>query len=207
MYEGIEQGTDEWKSIKRGKIGASRIFEVMMDKKTAGYRNYLTRLICERLTDQTEEGYTSFEMQRGIDLEPAARDLYSFLTDTEVEQVAWIDHPTIPMAGCSVDGLCGTDGGIEIKCLGNANHYDFLINREVDPKYMKQMQFSMSVTSRLYWDHVLYNPNFPEHMQLIIKRVFRDEEMISAINKAVVLFESAVTQGVKDANSACQRNA
>ena len=66
------QRTPEWYSSRCARVTASAISNVMMDKSKAGYRNYMAQLVCERLTGQATETYTSPAMQHGIDTEAEA---------------------------------------------------------------------------------------------------------------------------------------
>jgi hypothetical protein len=54
-------------------------------------------------------------MVRGSELEPLARAAYEFATDTEVDQVGFVQHGAIELYGASPDGICGSDGGLELK--------------------------------------------------------------------------------------------
>ena len=83
----MEQRTPDWYASRVGRVTASAISNVMMDKDRAGYRNYMAQLVCERLTGQPTEGYTSPAMQHGIDTEAEARAAYSARVGQLVEGV------------------------------------------------------------------------------------------------------------------------
>lgn len=187
----MEQRSPEWYAARLGKVGASRVSDIMARTKT-GYStsraNFMAELVCERLTGINAEGYTNAAMQWGVDKEPDARALYSLMNDCEIEEVGFLDHPTIHMAGCSPDGLVGTDGLVEIKCPNTATQIETLLNGAVDSKYILQMQFQMSVTGRVWCDFVSFDPRLPPEMQLWVKRVPRDNEAIVNIEKEVVTF-------------------
>lgn len=187
----MEQRSPEWYAARLGKVGASRVSDIMARTKT-GYStsraNLMAELVCERLTGVNTEGYTNAAMQWGTDKEPDARALYSLMNDCEIEEAGFLDHPTIHMAGCSPDGLVGTDGLVEIKCPNTATQIETLLNGTVDNKYFLQMQFQMSVTGRAWCDFVSFDPRLPPEMQLWVKRVPRDNESIANIEKEVVIF-------------------
>ncbi len=92
------------------------------------------------------------------------------------------------MAGCSPDGLIGTDGLIEIKCPNSATHIETLLNGVIDGKYILQIQFQMAVTARAWCDFVSFDPRLPPEMQLWTKRVTRDDAKISEIESEVMSF-------------------
>lgn len=201
-YEDMEQGSDAWFAARLGKVTASKIADVMSKGKgsteSAGVRNYRAQLVVERLTGTREETYINGAMQRGTDLEPMARECYEFLTGNTVEQVAFIDHPTIPMSGCSPDGLVGNDGMVEIKCPNTATHIEYLLQGEPPPAYIKQMTWQLACTGRKWVDFVSYDPRLPEEMQLFVVRFRRDDGDIEDMEKAVVSFLESVDKMIAD---------
>ena len=187
----ILQGTEEWFEQRRGKVTASRIADLMAKTKTgypASRQNYLMQLLCERLTGKVEQGYKSHEMQRGNDLEPEARSRYEIETGEFVEQVSFIDHPRIDLAGASPDGLVGKDGLIEIKCPNTATHIETLRTKKPIDRYYKQMQWQMACTGRLWCDFVSFDDRLPEHLAYFCVRIPRDENIIAEIEQAVIDF-------------------
>ena len=77
---------------------------------TAGRKNYMAELVCERLTGEPAPKYVSAAMANGTECETEARAAYAFAADVDVVEVGFITHPGIAMAGCSPDGLVGADG-------------------------------------------------------------------------------------------------
>jgi hypothetical protein len=98
----VEQGTPEWFALRLGKVTASRIKDVIATTKT-GYSTsrdkYMTQLLLERITNTVAESYTNDAMTWGTEQEPFARAKYEGLASTLVEQVAFVNHPTILMSG------------------------------------------------------------------------------------------------------------
>lgn len=202
MSEGILQGSPEWFAMRLGKVTASRVADVMAKLKSgaesASVKNYRAQLVCERLTGQVEETYTNGAMQRGIELEPVARECYEFVSGNTVEQVAFIDHPTIPMSGASPDGCVGDDGLVEIKCPNTSTHIEYLLDGEPPPAYIKQMTWQLACTGRKWVDFVSYDPRLPEDLQLFVVRFRRDEGDIEEMEKAVVAFNASVDKMISD---------
>lgn len=187
----VEQGTDAWFSMRLGKVTASRVADVMAKTKTgvaASRQNYLIELALQRVTGVFEQGFTTQAMQNGVDREAQARVLYEVTTSEFVDQTAFIDHPTIIGFGCSPDGLVNIKGLCEIKCRGNAGHWEVIKSGEIPKKYWIQQQAQLSCTGREWNDYVGYNPNFPERSQLFIKRVYRDESFISEMEAEIKQF-------------------
>ena len=192
--EKIEQGSEEWFAQRLGKVTASRISDVLATIKSGEAlvrRNYRTQLVSERLTGQRTETYVNSAMQWGTDTEPMARDAYIFKY-ADVEEVTMIQHPTIEMAGASPDGLVGSDGLIEIKCPQNNTHTSTLMSQQVPSKYINQIQWQLCCTERKWCDFVSYSPNFPSNLQMFVKRVERDEELINRLEMEVKKFLTEV---------------
>lgn len=188
---GPEQGSAEWLAQRLGKATASRISDIVAKTKTgwgASRHNYAAQLIAERLTGRLAESYTNAAMQRGTEVEPLARDAYSFMTDLDVEQVGFIQHPTIAMSGASPDGLVGTDGLVEIKCPNTATHIDTLLGAEIDKGYRLQMQWQMACTGRRWCDFVSFDDRLPPKLRIFIRRCERDDALIAQLESEVQAF-------------------
>lgn len=193
----IEQGTDAWRAERLGKVTASRIADVMARTKTgygASRANYMADLLVERLNGQPTEGFTNAAMMWGTEQEPHARAAYEFITLADVEQVGFIDHPTIAMTGASPDGLVGSDGLVEIKCPNSKTHIEYLESGSIADKYLKQMHWQMICTGRAWCDFVSYDPRItvPE-MQIKVQRVERDDALAGEIVAEVEKFLSELS--------------
>jgi putative phage-type endonuclease len=191
MIEMMDQGSEEWFTIRIGKVTASRVADVIAKTKTgysASRDNYMAQLVCERLTGQKGESFSNAAMQHGTETEPLARAAYEALQDVLVDEVGFVPHPTIEMAGASPDGMVGEDGLIEIKCPNTATHIDTLLSESVPSKYFTQMQFQLSCTGRKYCDFVSFDNRLPSELQLFVKRVPRDEVFIRLIEAEIVQF-------------------
>ena len=186
-----EQGGEAWLAERLGKATASRIGDIMAKTKSgpsASRQNYAAELIAERLTGNGGDFYINAAMQRGTDLEPDARDAYSFESGNAVVQVGFIPHPTIEMSGASPDGLVGDVGLVEIKCPGTTKHIATLTGGSIDSKYICQMQWQLACTGRAWCDFVSYDPRLPVEMQLATRRVHRDDEAIAEMEREVIAF-------------------
>ena len=198
----VEQGSPEWFALRLGKVTASRIKDVIATTKT-GYSTsrdkYMTQLLLERITNTVAESYTNDAMTWGTEQEPFARAKYEGLASTLVEQVAFVNHPTIPMSGASPDGLVMDDGLVELKCPMSHTHLESILGG-IDDQYMPQVQWQMAVTERSYTDLCSYDPRFPEHLQLVIKRINRDDDYIAKLEKEVIKFLAELDDKVNKVN-------
>jgi len=197
----MEQGSPEWHQVRLGKVTASRVADLIAKTKT-GYSssraNYAAELICERLTGECQPFYMNAAMQWGTDKEPEARAAYAFRHDADVTQVAFVDHPTIPMTGASPDGLVGDDGMVEIKCPLTATHLETLASGKPAGKYITQMQWQMSCTGRKWCDFVSYDPRLPEALRLFVTRIERDDAVIADLEREVSTFLADLDARIED---------
>lgn len=195
----VQQGTDEWKRLRLGKVTASRICDVLARTKSgwgASRAQYASQLICERLTGCVQDCFTNAAMQWGTATEPEARRAYEFFADRDVQEVGFIDHPTIEGAGCSPDGLVGTDGMLELKCPTSATHINTLLTGSFADKYIKQAMWQLACTGRKWVDLASYDPRLPERMRLYVKRVDRDDDLVAEMEAEIRAFIKEIDETV-----------
>jgi putative phage-type endonuclease len=184
------QRSEAWFTQRLGKVTASRVADVIAKTKSgysASRDNYMADLIVERLTGQKASSFSNAAMEWGTEQEPAARAAYSAYTGELVEEVGFIDHPSVPMSGASPDGVVG-EGLVEIKCPATATHLDTLLAGTVPSKYIPQMQWQMACTNTRFCDFVSYDPRLPDHLRLFVKPVRRDNEYIAMLETEVTKF-------------------
>jgi putative phage-type endonuclease len=195
-----EQRTDEWFQQRLGKVTASNLHKVLAKTKTgygADRGNYMTQIVLERITGNRADGYTSAAIQWGIEQEQFARAAYEAYRGVLVEEVGFIPHPTIAMAGASPDGL--VEGGmVEIKCPESKTFLEVMLsNNPVESKYFAQMQWQMRCADRHWCDYVVFDPRFPPKAQLFIVRVNRDDRWIEEAETEVKKFLAEVDEKVQ----------
>jgi putative phage-type endonuclease len=196
----IEQRTEEWFKQRLGKVTASAIANVIAKTKTgpsASRENYSTQLTLERLTGQQAEFYTNAAMEWGTATEPQARTAYEVYREVLVDEVGFIDHPTIAMSGASPDGFVGEDGLVEIKCPESKTQMETLLNQKVPTKYQPQMQWQMACTGRKWCDFVSYDPRMPENLQIFVQRVERNDVYIKMLEEEVRVFIEEIEQKIE----------
>lgn len=186
----MEQRTEEWFAARCGKVTASRVADVIAKTKTgysASRANYLADLVVERLTGKPAATFSNAAMEWGTEQEPAARAAYSAKTGILVEEVGFIDHPTVAMSGASPDGFA-EEGLVEVKCPNTSTMLEYILDGKPPQKYVTQMQWQMACTGRPWCDFVSYDPRLPERLQLLVVRVPRDDEYIAMLEAEVTKF-------------------
>ena len=177
MHHLIEQNTDEWMELRRGKFTASSFSDLFLKPTTAGYRNAIFKVVYERLTGEQPESFTNDWMQRGHELEPFAVQQYELETFNDVLPGGFFELNDY--VGASPDGLIGEDGLLEIKCPAYSTMIQYLIDRKLPTQYKWQVQGQLYVTGRKWTDFFAYHPK----LKPIIIRVERDEVMISELEQ------------------------
>lgn len=186
-----EQGSDEWRMCRLGKVTGSRVCDVVRRTKTgisASRQTLLGELVAERLSGVPADSFQSKAMAWGKETEDEARRAYAMMHGVTPRQVGFVDHDRLAMAGASPDSLIGEDGGFEVKCPNSATHIATLLGAPIDPDYVKQMQWGMACTGRAWWDFASYDPRLAPEMQLHVRRVQRDPMMIADLEIEVRKF-------------------
>ncbi len=195
-YYGFEQRSPDWADVRRGKVTASRLGDLMKTISTGESlmrRRYRYDLVIERLTGVTRPGPSTRDIERGIETESTAVGWYQGKFCRDVVPVAFIDHPTIPMFGCSPDSLVDDDGLLEIKCMDTIQHIHFLTTGEIEPDYQWQMIGQMVCTGRKYCDFVSFDDRLPSQLAMRHKRFLYDPRLAATAEQSVVKFLQEVS--------------
>ena len=183
--------------LRAGKVTASRVADVLSKVKSgesAGRKNLKMDLVAERLTGKPTDSFTNSAMQWGTEQEPFARIAYEAYKGIFVEQIPFMDHPTIEWFGCSPDGLVGEDGLLEIKSPNTTTHLEYLQDGKPPNRYIPQMMAQMACTGRKWCDFVSFDPRMPEELQLFVVRLNRDDAYIQEMEAEVKKFLDEVEQ-------------
>lgn len=190
IFDSVEQGTAEWHQCRLGIPTASRFATVMAKGEGKTRREYMLKLLGERLTGEPSESYSNAHMERGKEMEAEARDTYEFMRDVECKQVGFIRNGD---RGASPDSLVGIDGGCEIKTKLPHLQLDVLLRDRLPPEHVAQCQGFLWVAEREWVDFVSYWPKLP----LFVKRVHRDEEYIKNLAHEVTVFNRELAELVE----------
>ena len=177
-----EQRTPDWHKERYGKFTASKIID-LLGVKGLGLtgETYAVERAIEQLFGEVEEGFTSKDMQRGIDLEPIAfdkfKEVHPNLNVQNCSFFAYGEH-----AGASPDGLVDDDAILEIKCPKGKKFFRLVAEENIDKVYIAQMQMQMLSTDRkrAYFFNYLELDDKVYHHTIIVER---DEDMIELIKE------------------------
>ena len=196
----IAQGTPEFFEQRLGHVTASRMSDVLAKGKSGEAvtrQKYRMQLVAERITGLVAESFTSAAMEWGTEQEKFARIRYEADTGYFVDEAEFYTHPTIKWLGASPDGLLNDTGGLlEIKCPNTQTHLGYMLDKKAPAVYINQMQTQMWVTGRAWCDFVSFDPRVPEHLQLFIVRLDRDDALIERMEVEVHKFLSEVEESI-----------
>lgn len=208
IHRDILQGTDEWLQLRCGILTASEMSKLITAKTLKPAANDHSRAIVwektsQRITGELEPGFMSDDQIRGIEHEPIARDYYRKIQDG-VDEVGFITREfDFGVIGCSPDALVGEDGGWEVKCPRAKAHIKTLLTGEVPDEYVMQVQTSLLVSGRKWWDF----SSFFAGLDMVTIRVYPDEAIHAAIMSAAEGFEQAVKKNIDNWNNRAQSGA
>lgn len=206
----IDQRTEAWFAERAGKITASRMHDVMLERDREPFKSgprkgqpkpppaaltaYAHQIASERLTGRPRRQIKAAALQWGQDVEPAAVAAYQAETGEIVQMSGFVVHPDLPYVGASPDFLVGSDGGGEIKSPESSEvHLETLLTG-LPSEHVEQIQGGLWVTGRQWWDFVSYHPDFPPHLRLYVQRVPRDDDYIERLAAACIQMESDVQE-------------
>jgi len=196
---GADQRTAEWHADRAGKFTGSKFVALTERNKTPGKKfgaklaswdNLIWQVVTERMTGRQDEGADSFALRWGREVEPAALEAYELATGNIVTKSPFVNHPKYPFTGCSPDGLIGVTGGIEIKSPKDPTIHLRRFFDGMPDEIKPQVQGSMWVEEREWWDFVSFHPHVPESHRLLRIRIHRDEEFIKFIEQSVLEAEA-----------------
>lgn len=176
IFHDVQQGSDEWLTLRIGKPTASKFGCFMANEGKAfgdPAKDYALQIALEISTgSKAEFSFSNDHTERGHEQEPIARMLYEQEYFVDVSNGGFFDWSEY---GDSPDGLVGNDGVIEIKSVVAKTHYATIRRGSFDPSYRWQLVGHLDCTGRDWVDFVSYCSDFPEHKQLITHRLYREQ--------------------------------
>ena len=197
-----EQRSKEWHEVRLGRFTASDISNLLGVKglgetgKTHAF-NKAVEIVFGR---NEEDDFVSFDMRRGIDLEP-----FAFRKFKELKYLGFIDvseayfYPYGDNAGASPDGNVGKDAVVEIKCP-RPNKFFGLVAKgfeEIDSKYIDQMQMQMLCSNSIqchFFNYLIFNGIEMWHEIIVPRDENRIELIKTRIQEATIIRDEYVKQ-------------
>lgn len=186
-----EQNTPEWFEARRGIATASNFAAILAKGEGKTRRTYMLKLAGEIITGEPAESFSNEHTDRGHAMEGEARELYAFSSPTPLERVGFIKNGRM---GCSPDSLIGDDGGLEIKTKLPHLLIELMLKNEFPPEHKAQVQGTLLVTGRQWWDLSVYWRGMPP----FVIRAQRDEPYIQSLRTEIDRFNSDLDKIVAD---------
>lgn len=203
-----EQRSSEWHAERAGRITASMMHVVMLERDRAPFKSgprkgqpkpppkaltdYAYQLAAERLTSKPRKQVKAAALLWGTELEPVAVAAYQARTGEIVTPCGFITHPLHNFIGASPDFLVNDDGGGEIKCPESSEvHLETLLTG-LPKEHIEQIQGGLWVTGRRWWDFISFHPDFPPDLRLYTQRIPRDDDFIAKLESACLEMEADV---------------
>lgn len=203
IHRDLEQGSEPWHALRCGILTASEMklcitptLKIADNEKT---KTHVWELAAQRISQYVEPSYIGDDMLRGWEDEILARAKYEEKTGDVVEEVGFITNDRWGFTiGYSPDALVGDVGLLECKSRRQKYQVQTIVewhrNGAAPTDYAIQLQTGLMVSEREWIDLVSYSGGL--HMPIM--RVHRDEEIITAIEKAATAFEERVQAAVDD---------
>ena len=193
--------------IRRGIPSASNFGKLLTNTMKNGHygkstqrKSYVNELIAGRFGAQKEQ-WQNEHMERGIEMESNARDMYELLTGNTVQEVGLCFKDEERAYSASPDGLVGDDGLLEIKCPTPGVHVSYSLGGEVPAAYRQQVLGQLFVTGREWLDFMSYHPDVQDDgagndPSVFIVRVYPDVDFFSDLESVLKEVSEEVQAGV-----------
>ncbi len=157
-------------------------------------KNYAFRLAIERISKTPlDEGFETWQMERGHELEPMARMEHEQRKGVMVETIGFITTDDGKF-GCSVDGFIRPSRGAEYKCFISPEKLRAIYLTGDTSDVIDQCDGGMWITNWSEWDFALYCPALSSiGLDLDVYTIKRDDDRIFELEKDLVEFERFVS--------------
>lgn len=193
------QRSEAWFAARAGRATGSKAHCILAigraGAESVTKRDYRIQLACERLTGKPADGgFVSYDMTRGIEMEPLALAAYEAATGEMVQQSGFLSSDECQV-GCSLDGHVGKFTGIqEFKAPKTNTHISYWRDRNsFIQEYKAQVYHNLWVSGAGWCDLCSFDDRVPLPLQLLRVRIERDQSTIDLYAEQVQRFLAEVT--------------
>lgn len=172
-FDDIQQQTPEWHEIKYRKIGGTRSANIIGkgDLNTV-FIDLLSEFLEEYEPFDEDSSFESYDMLRGNNLEPDARQYLNEYYKINLQTTGWLQNKENKLLGISPDGITEDNKiACEIKCLSKKEHTRILYKQQIPEKYIPQCIHYFTVNPTLdTLFFIAYRPEAPKHFVKVLTR-------------------------------------
>lgn len=195
----VRQGSEEWEALRRCRITASRIGDVMARPDSKRYRQYRSQIVCELLGAEFENEDEPW-FAHGKEMEPRALAAYQYRYNVRIKHDIFLIHHKYEWLGGSPDIITADEReGGEVKCRKLYKAYRAAredIRKRLaagkpacPPEHRWQIQTGMWLTGLDSWWYINYYENEKDGRRKLHRVLIeRDDKIIAQMEKRCVAF-------------------
>jgi hypothetical protein len=165
-----------------GCLTASRMKDARAMLKKGGEAEaryaYKVELVTERLTGIAATHYVNVAMQRGIDLEDAAKEAYEIANGVILGPADLYQHPSIKWFAGTPDSVTA-ELLHEFKVPQPSTFVRWLLDDQVPPEHVDQLIAQQACTVIRHSIFVAFCPEMPENLRLFVREFRATDEQIA----------------------------
>lgn len=193
LHWGVEQGTPEWFELRRGRLTASDASKIITPtgRPSSSFNDAVSRVVAERLGYEAIDPFPRVTewMERGVELEPDARDWLAFVSDLDLLEIGFVSNGVL---GASPDGVY-KDGEdyipCEFKCPKASTHIKWLVNGELPPEHKAQVHMQMILLNSPFARFMSYHPDM-RSFEIVVEA----DDFTEALHDRLDAFVEAVSK-------------
>jgi hypothetical protein len=161
----FRQYEQPWWSWHCGKASASNASKIITPAKgdySKSAIEYAYELVAQPFDPEygIVSDFASAAMRNGTILEPVVRKFYEFERDCDVTEVGGVETDDERFIA-SPDGLCGEEGGLELKSPTHKTQVRYLNEGKLPDEYRPQVHMCLFITQRPWWDFMSFVHGMP----------------------------------------------
>lgn len=206
-----EQRSAAWFEARLGRVTGS-VAGAVWDRtkkgeRTAEWKKLQDKLLAERLTGVSmEDAFMSYDMQRGVDLEPVAKARLEDRLGVVIRSTGFLRRSDMP-AGASLDGdIDDFAAVVEIKCPRTTTHLGYIEAKGLPDTYVGQCLHNLYISGAERLVFASFDDRLPKHLQLFVYDVAAKDLPVEEYGEQLrtFLFELGQRQAALDAGYAVE---
>jgi predicted phage-related endonuclease len=197
-----EQRSEAWFEARLSRVTGSMASNVWdktkKGERVAGWTSYQVQLLAEALTGiSADDVYVTRDMQRGIELEPVARNALARQLGVRIRETGFLAHKTI-RAGSSLDGdIDDFRAVVELKCPKTTTHLCYIEANVVPDTYMGQGLHNLYVSGAEVLYFGSFDDRLPPHLQLFVKEVNAKDMPLEEYERDLLAFTTQLEERIQ----------